>query len=172
MRPPRRVLRTALLVTTALLLSSCGIPETGVVEAGEPATGIRPVQILHFLSAGDLFAVRRRTVGPIGIETAIELLFRGPDVRERSQGMTTELPSLTGDPRVRTNGGQVSIELPRDIGPMTATAVTQLACTAAEADLDPASGTDTASTSVTITVPDAWSAEGSSETCPSATGAD
>jgi hypothetical protein len=65
----------------------------------------------------------------------------------------------------------VSIELPWGTGPLTGTAITQLTCTAAEADLDPASVTGTAMTKVTITVPDAWSAEGSSETCPSAAGA-
>lgn len=39
--PAPRSLRPALLCTTALLLASCGIPESGVVETGEPATGIR-----------------------------------------------------------------------------------------------------------------------------------
>ncbi|WP_443077829.1 ATP-binding protein [Streptomyces sp. NBC_01450] len=31
---------------SGLGLSICGIPETGVVEVGEPATGIRPAQVL------------------------------------------------------------------------------------------------------------------------------
>ncbi len=43
----RRPSRTALLLTTAFLLSSCGIPENCVVEAGEPATGIRPTYVLR-----------------------------------------------------------------------------------------------------------------------------
>lgn len=30
----------SLLIAALLPLSACGIPETGVVEAGEPATGV------------------------------------------------------------------------------------------------------------------------------------
>lgn len=90
----RRPSRIALLLTTAFLLSSCGIPETGVVEAGEPATGIRPTYVLYFVGEGTLLAVRRHVLGPGGIETAVAMLFQGPDAQERGKGMTTELPSM------------------------------------------------------------------------------
>ncbi|MFC9843469.1 hypothetical protein ACFWFF_02875 [Streptomyces sp. NPDC060223] len=60
MRPPRRVSRTALLVTTALLLSSCDIPKTGVVEVGEPATGIRRSRSLDPAAGTDTAPTRHR----------------------------------------------------------------------------------------------------------------
>ncbi|MFI6340322.1 hypothetical protein [Streptomyces sp. NPDC050535] len=174
MRSVRRLSRAALLCTAALSLSSCGIPETGVVEAGEPATGIRPAQVLYFVSEGGPLAVRRQVPGPVGIETAVEMLFQGPDVVERRSGMITELPALTGVATVRTDGPRVSVELPWGTGPLTELAITQLTCTVADARVSSnlVPGTDTASTEVTVTVPDAWQAEGSSKACPSATGAE
>ncbi|MHA5051357.1 hypothetical protein [Streptomyces sp. SD15] len=175
MSSARQWFRPALLFTTALLLSSCGIPETGVVEAGEPATGIRPAHVLYFVSEGTLLPVRRQATGQFGIETAVDMVFRGPDVLERRKGVTTELPLLTVGPTVRTDGGggeRVSIELPWGTGPLTETAITQLICTVAEARLLEAPDTDTASMRVTVTVPDAWHTKGTSEACPSATSAD
>ncbi|MFF7927471.1 hypothetical protein ACFZDP_41245 [Streptomyces mirabilis] len=172
----RRPSRIALLLTTAFLLSSCGIPETGVVEAGEPATGIRPTYVLYFVGEGTLLAVRRHVLGPGGIEAAVAMLFQGPDAQERGKGMTTELPSMRDAPTVRTDGGRLSIELPDGTAPLTETALAQLICTAADARLVETPDADTASTHVTVTVPvtgpGGWRAEGSSATCPSMTGTD
>ncbi|MER7688875.1 hypothetical protein [Streptomyces sp. NPDC097610] len=167
----RRPSRTALLFATAFLLSSCGIPETGVVEVGEPATGIRPGYVLYFVGEGTLLGVRRHVFGPGGIETAVAMLFRGPEVQERREGMTTELPPMKGAPTVRTDGGRLSIELPDRTAPLTATALAQLICTAADARLVETQDADTSTTHVTVTGPGGWRAEGSSATCPSKTGA-
>ncbi|MFC9635470.1 hypothetical protein ACFTY8_41080 [Streptomyces mirabilis] len=169
-RPPR----IALLLTTAFLLSSCGISETGVVEAGEPATGIRPTYILSFVGEGTLLAARRHVLGPGGIETAVAMLFQGPNAQERRMGMTTELPSMRDAPTVRTDGGRLSIELPDGTAPLTETALAQLIRTAADARRVETPDAGTASTHVTVTVPvtgpGGWRAEGSSATCPSMTG--
>ncbi|WP_328437374.1 hypothetical protein OHA71_09265 [Streptomyces sp. NBC_00444] len=160
--PAPRSLRPALLCTTALLLASCGIPESGVVETGEPATGIRPAQVSYFVSEGTLVPVRRRGFAPVDIETAVATVFQGPDARERRSGMTTQLPPLTGAPSVRAVGdGEVTVELPQGIGTLTETAVAQLICTVAYARFD------SAPTTVTVTVPGAWQTEGSSDSCPS-----
>ncbi|MEU9283439.1 hypothetical protein AB0D57_01600 [Streptomyces sp. NPDC048275] len=175
MSPARPWFRPALLITTALLLTSCGIPETGVVEAGEPATGIRPAHLLYFVNEGTLLPVRRQATGQIGIETAVDMVFRGPDIMERRKGVTTDLPRLTVGPTVRTDGGdggRVSIELPWGTGPLTDTALTQLICTVADARLLEAPDTDTASMRVTVTVPDAWHTKATGEACPSVTSAD
>ncbi|MGW4982344.1 hypothetical protein [Streptomyces mirabilis] len=170
----RRSSRSALLLTTAFLLSSCGIPETGVVEAGEPATGIRPAYVLYFVGESTLLAARRHVFGPGGIETAVAMLFQGPSAEERRKGMTTELPPMRYAPTVRTDGGRLSIELPDWTTPLTGTALSQLICTAAGARLVETPDADTASTRVTVTVtvtgPGGWRAEGSSATCPSMTG--
>lgn len=169
MSPARRSLRPALLLTTALLLSSCGIPETGVVEAGEPATGIRPALVLYFVGKGTPLAVRRQDFGPVDIETAVQSVLRGPEPVELRKGLTTELPLLAATPTVRTDGARVTIELPLDTEPLTETAVAQLTCTAAAARLVMAPDTDIASTKVTVTARGAWRTEGSAERCPSVT---
>ncbi|MEV1085593.1 hypothetical protein AB0I98_46510 [Streptomyces sp. NPDC050211] len=163
MSPAPRSLRPALLCTTALLLASCGIPETGVVETGEPATGIRPALVSYFVSEGILVPVRRLGFPSADVETAVATVFQGPDVRERRRGITTQLPPLTGALSVRTDsgGGEVTVELPRGTGPLTETAVAQLTCTVAYARFD------SAPTTVTVTVPGAWQTEGSSDSCPS-----
>jgi hypothetical protein len=163
--------RPALLFTTALLLSSCGIPETGVVEVGEPATGIRAAQVLYFAKAGTLLGVRRQSSGPLGVQTAVERVFQGPDALERRAGLTTELPPLQTAPTVRTYGGRVSVELDRGTGPLSETAIAQLTCTIADARLVEAAGAEVTSTRVTVTVPGAWRTEGSSDMCPSTAGA-
>jgi hypothetical protein len=44
--------RGLLLLASLLALSSCGIPATGVVEAGDPASGIPPVTQVYFVASG------------------------------------------------------------------------------------------------------------------------
>lgn len=176
----QRAVRSGLSLTAAaLLLSSCGIPSTGVVEAGEAATGIRPAYVLYFVRQDTLLGVRSQVPGIFDIGTAVELLFRGPDAILGRKGLTTELPRLTSPVTVRANGARVSVELPRGTRPLTRTALAQLTCTIADARLvasagsgsggggESGSGNDTASpTKVTVTIPDAPQAEGSGETCP------
>ncbi|MBC3839373.1 hypothetical protein GXW82_01565 [Streptacidiphilus sp. 4-A2] len=46
----RRAAGPALLVPISVLLSACGIPTTGVVQAGDPGTGItQPTIVVFFL---------------------------------------------------------------------------------------------------------------------------
>ncbi|MGX1910759.1 hypothetical protein ACWIID_18120 [Streptomyces phaeochromogenes] len=179
-RRGQRAVRSGLSLTAAaLLLSSCGIPSTGVVEAGEAATGIRPAYVLYFVRQDTLLGVRSQVPGIFDIGTAVELLFRGPDAILGRKGLTTELPRLTSPVAVRASGARVSVELPRGTEPLNRTALAQLTCTIADARLvvsagsgsggggESGSGTDTASsTKVTVTIPGAGQAEGSGETCP------
>ncbi|MEU9955725.1 hypothetical protein [Streptomyces sp. NPDC050982] len=173
-RRGRRAVRSGLSLTAAaLLLSACGIPSTGVVEAGEAATGIRPAYILYFVRQDTLLGVRSRVPGTFDIGTAVQLLFRGPDALLGRKGLTTELPPLAATPTVRANGARVWVELPRGTRPLTRTALAQLTCTIADAHLVVSAGSlsgggsDTASpTRVTVTIPGVRQAEGSGETCP------
>ncbi|MCZ4507582.1 hypothetical protein O3Q52_05025 [Streptomyces sp. ActVer] len=171
-RRGRRAARSGLSLTAAaLLLSSCGIPSTGVVEAGEAATGIRPAYVLYFVRQDTLLGVRSQVPGTFDIGTAVELLFRGPDAILGRKGLTTELPPLASTPTVRTDGARVSVGLPRGTEPLTRTALSQLTCTIANARLVVSAGSggggDTASsTKVTVTIPGAGQAEGSGDTCP------
>ncbi|WSQ12554.1 hypothetical protein OG604_34940 [Streptomyces sp. NBC_01231] len=89
----RAVRRTALLLLSALgVLTSCGIPATGVVEAGGPASGVVPTIRVYFVTDGTLVAVRRQTVAPVDVESAVRLLLQGPSADEEVKRMTTLLP--------------------------------------------------------------------------------
>ncbi|MFJ6074526.1 hypothetical protein ACIQFU_27465 [Streptomyces sp. NPDC093065] len=185
-RPGRSARRALPVLLAALLpLTACGIPETGVVEAGEPATGVlRPgvtaapsetspeavplVEVpLYFVADGDLTAVPRTVAGSTDLGSTVLMLFKGPGPQERRRGLTTELPSAAVAPTIRTDGTVVNVRLPRTAGSLSDTAVDQLACTVAAARLrqDPALG----SAQVTVEQPGGRLAGRSSDDCPSGT---
>ncbi|WP_254404903.1 hypothetical protein [Streptomyces sp. AC627_RSS907] len=171
-----------LLLATLLPLSACGIPATGVVEAGEPATGVRgpgstlapsesapaavPVAtaLLYFVADGALVPVPRPVPGATGLAGTVLMLFEGPDGQERGQGLTTELPPAAVAPTVRTDGTAVTVHLPERTESLSDTAVDQLACTVAVARLrqDPELG----SAQVTVEQPGGRLAGRSSDDCP------
>ncbi|WP_328558891.1 hypothetical protein [Streptomyces coelicoflavus] len=182
---PGRSARRALPVLLAALfpLTACGIPETGVVEAGEPATGVLQPGVtaapsetapeavplvkvpLYFVADGDLTAVSRTVAGSTDLGSTVLMLFKGPDAKEQRKGLTTELPSAAVAPTIRTDGTVVNVQLPRTAGSLSDTAVDQLACTVAVARLrqDPALG----SAQVTVEQPGGRLAGRSSDDCPS-----
>ncbi|MYR41836.1 hypothetical protein, partial [Streptomyces sp. SID5910] len=149
------------LLTAALALSACDIPATGVVEAGEPATGVleppgatdavespgatrapkEPGALpfttvpLYFVSHGSLVAVPRTLPGGAELGGTVLILFKGPDPGERERGLTTELPPAGAAPTIRTDGATVTVELPPAAAGLSGTAVDQLACTVAGARL-------------------------------------
>lgn len=155
------------LAAAALLLAGCGIPTTGVVEAGAPAAGLQPTTLLYFVRGGVLFPVARPVPGPLGAESAVVLLYKGPAPRDRFLGVVSALPQPTGAlPTVRTSGSDVTITLPADARALPRIALDQLICTAAAAHA--ATIPETAlPTHVTVTAPDGSRAEGSADTCPS-----
>ncbi|CAM5257769.1 hypothetical protein STENM223S_08095 [Streptomyces tendae] len=183
-RPGRSAGRALPVLLAALLpLAACGIPETGVVEAGEPATGVlrpgvtaapsepAPEEVprvnvpLYFVADGDLTAVSRTVPGSADLAGTVLMLFEGPDAQERGEGLTTELPPTAEAPTIRTDGTAVNVRLPRSAGSLSDTAVDQLACTVAVARLrqDPALG----SAKVTVEQPGGRLAGRSSDDCPS-----
>ncbi|CAM5710783.1 hypothetical protein SGRIM128S_05103 [Streptomyces griseomycini] len=105
-----------LLLAALLPLSACGIPETGVVEAGEPATGVLDPGVtsvpsesvpeavplvtipLYFVEDGSLAAVDRTVPGSTDLGSTLLMLFKGPDAKERGRGLTTELPPAAEAP--------------------------------------------------------------------------
>ncbi|MFI5852701.1 hypothetical protein [Streptomyces parvulus] len=183
MKLPSRATRHALPILLAALLlplAGCGIPETGVVQAGEPASGVlepgaapSPSQTaavplakvrLFFVADGLLAPVTRVLPAATDPGAVVLVLLDGPDQRERASGLTTELPSATAAPAVRVDGASVTVLLPRGTRSLSDTAVDQLACTVAAARLrqDPA----LESAQVTVEQPGGRLAGRSSEDCP------
>ncbi|MGW8633705.1 hypothetical protein [Streptomyces sp. NPDC055793] len=179
-RPAGRAL--PLLLAALLPLAGCGIPETGVVEAGEPATGVvqpgaapspsqeqpTPLPVaavpLFFVDDGALAPVTRTVPSATDPGTVVLMLLKGPDDQERSRGLTTELPLTAAAPTVRVDGASVTVLLPRGTSSLSDTAVDQLACTVAAARLrqDPA----LERAQVTVEQPGGRLAGRSSDDCP------
>ncbi|MEU8708193.1 hypothetical protein [Streptomyces sp. NPDC048565] len=123
----------------AATLTACGVPPSGVIEAGEPASGMfsptpRPTwfvtTFLFFLHDGDLTAYPRRsdTASPA---VAVRMLFEGPTARE-SATATTELPRMSQASRVRIgDDGILVVQLPDETSPLSHRAMLQLVCTVA-----------------------------------------
>lgn len=183
----RAVCRSVSLVLPALFaLVSCGIPATGVVEVGGPASGVVPTIRIYLVTDGALVAVPRRTVAPVDVASAVDMLLQGPTDAERAKRLTTLLPQTgrlpTAAPsatstglavpvpeetrasdlvRVATRGDRVSLQLSAAVKDL---AVAQLICTAVGAQrvADPGSEPGT----VTVTDPEGRRAEGAGEDCP------
>ncbi|MGW7255148.1 hypothetical protein [Streptomyces sp. NPDC054834] len=184
----RAVLRSASLILPALCaLASCGIPTTGVVEAGGPASGIVPTTWVYLVADGTLVPVPRQMVAAVGVEPAVQVLFQGPTEKERLKGMRTLLPLLpsaadtslptasatpvptaaarASDPvEVTSNGSHVVIELAVPTAKPADLAAAQLICTAVAAQrlASPASEP----LPVTVTGPDGRHTEGTGKQCP------
>ncbi|MFI8895781.1 hypothetical protein [Streptomyces paradoxus] len=177
-----KAVRALALLTSLFALSSCGIPTTGVVEAGGPASGIPPITQVYFVRGDTLVAVPRSIAYPSDPGAALRLLMLGPTSAEARQGITTEVPGLptstpvptpTADesrdpssdaPAVTVNGDTLTVKLPSGISGLERTATRQLICTAAAAHLlgRPSAGPVT----VQVAGDSGWRATGSDEDCP------
>jgi hypothetical protein len=181
---PRTARLAPLLLSAMLLLTACGVPASGVVPAGDSATGIGRTTMLYFIRGDDLTALpddtasttdlkaalafRAQHAGTVlyDVELAVWLLAVGPGDAVRAKGVTSELPAAqTWRPTVRVAGSAVTVELPPYARPLTATATRQLLCTAADAFLT--ASPDTAPAQVTVKVPGhaLWRADDFDRTC-------
>jgi hypothetical protein len=135
-----------------LALTSCGIPATGVVEAGGPASGTFPMTQVYFVENGALVGMPRTTELPGDPEAALQLLMNGPLAGEgRSGRLSTEVPSLPtamalppatdepgnpsapDAPTVSVKGDAMTIRLPPGMDGLSDIGVRQIVCTAAAA---------------------------------------
>ncbi|MFJ2771150.1 hypothetical protein [Streptomyces sp. NPDC087300] len=77
------------LVAAALVLTGCGVRPTGVVDAGEPASGLTKGLRIYFVSeTGRLEGVTRSGEGFDEPGAVIKLLLSGPDESEQRAGLT------------------------------------------------------------------------------------
>ncbi|MFD8071848.1 hypothetical protein ACFV3E_04215 [Streptomyces sp. NPDC059718] len=134
-----------LLLTAAALLAGCGVPGSGVVEAGGPATvdafpGTPDRLTLFFLSPeGRLTPVLRATeddaqAPPIAAAKVLTVLLDGPAPEEHAAGLGTGLPASAGPVDVTSSQGTVRVTLPFPVRRLKDNAVRQVVCTAAYAE--------------------------------------
>ncbi|WP_331770622.1 GerMN domain-containing protein (plasmid) [Embleya sp. NBC_00888] len=154
--------RYALPPLAALLLAvgvGCGIPTTGVVEAGEPATGMiapadaeHPGSVYIYLVADHrLRPTLRTSLAGAGPQAALDLLLAGPTAQEVGDGVTTTVPVNAGPARVTVQSGTIRIDLAGSDS-LTDIALDQLVCTAAAAGSRGMSGGAETPVSVTTAV--------------------
>ncbi|MER5885498.1 hypothetical protein ABT160_16840 [Streptomyces sp. NPDC001941] len=134
-RPRRYVPAVALL----LALTGCGVSTTGPLRVGPAAAGAHSpgadsyAAALYFFSPYGLWRVLRPSDAPVGPQAAIDLLLEGPDREERERGLISLVPPMKGQVNAVPSRGAVDISLPVRIAQLENVAVSQLACTAANA---------------------------------------
>ncbi|MFJ5680914.1 GerMN domain-containing protein [Streptomyces sp. NPDC093097] len=153
-RPPsrrRRTPRTAAAALGALTLSTlliatvtgCSIGPTHPVHAGPPASGIQQPGTeahfarLYFAGPTGIRAVSRPTDRPLSPQQALDLLLEGPTPAERQRGLISQVPPMAGQLTATATDGAVDVSVPQKVstGDLGVTAVSQIACTAAHADI-------------------------------------
>lgn len=167
-----------------LALTSCGIPATGVVEAGGPASGILPYTQVYFIDEGRLVAMPRNAVRPGDPAEALRLLMAGPLAGEGSTGrLATEVPALptamavpsatpgtpgspplTGTPTVTVRGDTMTVRLPAGMDALSDIGVRQTVCTAAAAYR--LTRPSTTPLTAVVTAGGGWRVTASDEGCP------
>ncbi|MCL6301541.1 hypothetical protein ACFXN2_01315 [Streptomyces kronopolitis] len=140
-RRPASGLVLAGVLTGALAagLAGCGIAPTDVIDAGEPATGVKSpgqpesdVQLFFYGPSG-LRSATRPAKAPADPNQAIQLLLAGPNHAERMRGLSSVLPAFPGALRAEARNGGVEIELPMNVKLLDSASLNQLVCTAANA---------------------------------------
>ncbi|MFH8404254.1 hypothetical protein ACH4FX_05685 [Streptomyces sp. NPDC018019] len=135
------LLAAALGGLSASALTGCGIAPTGVIDAGEPAHGVKapgkpaPDVQLYFLGPAGMRAASRPANAPVGPEEAIQLLLAGPNEAERQRGLTNVLPVLPGRITAEAQDGAVTVRLPVNAKRLDTPSMSQLVCTAANANV-------------------------------------
>ncbi|MFI8090843.1 hypothetical protein ACIF9R_21395 [Streptomyces sp. NPDC086080] len=138
-------LLSGLTAAAAVALTACGVPPSGVIEAGAPASGMyspsaappsSPATVsLFFLRDGDLTPYPRQIDDAGDLEAVVHLLFKGPAATETATAIT-ELPRLTDAPRVVVADGILFVQLPGKTAPLSRRAMLQLTCTLDHAEAD------------------------------------
>ncbi|MGW7412567.1 GerMN domain-containing protein [Streptomyces sp. NPDC054863] len=144
MRVRRRGAAVAVLgAALGIALTGCGVQPTGVIDAGEPATGLTRGVRLYYASAGGLRGVPLLDQEIRDLNGALKMLAQPPSDADRRDGLTSLVQlggySATG------SGTRVTIRIE---GPYSATGrdlgTGQLVCTLARAQsvLEPKVRTD------------------------------
>ncbi|MEU2978689.1 hypothetical protein ABZ678_17215 [Streptomyces hirsutus] len=138
-------LLSGLTAVAAVALTACGVPPSGVIETGAPASGMfspsatppsTPATIsLFFLRDGELMPYPHRIDDAGDLEAVVHLLFEASAANETATA-TTELPRLTDAPRVVVADGVLFVQLPGKTAPLSRRAMLQLTCTVTHAEAD------------------------------------
>ncbi|MEU6443233.1 hypothetical protein [Streptomyces sp. NPDC047046] len=125
----RTLPRAALALAAAGLLAACGVPPTGVIEVGAPATGLRLTQGVYFLVRDEPDTLRAAPRPDASARGALRALLKGPSRTERTT-LTTALPEHLPLPSLAMSATTLDLRFPKGTPRLSARASRQLACTA------------------------------------------
>ncbi|WP_239096808.1 hypothetical protein, partial [Streptomyces sp. SID11385] len=128
-RSPRALARAALVLSAAGLLAACGVPPTGVIEVGAPATGLRLTDGVYFFVRDEPDTLRAAPRPDASARGALRALLRGPSSTERTT-LKTELPKSLPLPGLAASATTLDLRFPKGTPRLSARASRQLACTA------------------------------------------
>ncbi|MEK2474969.1 MULTISPECIES: hypothetical protein [Streptomyces] len=137
--PGRRAALGTLAGVLTATLAGCGIEPTDVIDAGEPATGVRapgkpPADVqLFFYGPDGLHPATRPAKEPLDPQDAINLLVQGPNHAERMRGLSSVVPKFPAPLTATSGPGRVAITLPVNAKLVDPASLNQLVCTAANA---------------------------------------
>ncbi|MFC5952995.1 hypothetical protein ACFP51_00355 [Streptomyces pratens] len=168
-------LLSGLTAVAAVALTACGVPPSGVIETGAPASGMfspsatppsTPATIsLFFLRDGELTPYPRRIDDAGDLEAVVLMLFEVSAANEAATA-TTELPRLTDAPRVTIDGGILFVKLPGETAPLSRRAMLQLTCTVNHAEADGGTARRSAMSGSLHVLGDGWTMTESDHACP------
>ncbi|SDP33996.1 hypothetical protein [Actinacidiphila guanduensis] len=134
----RAILGACGIAVGAALLAGCGVPTTGVVDVGAPATGLpqpppaSALVVVYLVADGHLAAVWRKAPGAADPAAwAMRLLFAGPSPEEARKHLTTHLPRPPGTVEVQVDRSSMTVRLPSGVAAPDGLGMQQVACTAA-----------------------------------------
>ncbi|MCX5203190.1 hypothetical protein OG897_17270 [Streptomyces sp. NBC_00237] len=92
---------------------------------------------LYFSGSNGIRAVTRPTGRPLSPQHALDLLLEGPAPAERQRGLITRIPPMGGQLTATARAGAVEVFVPVSVstGDFDINAVSQIACTAAHAQV-------------------------------------
>ncbi|MER5930925.1 hypothetical protein [Streptomyces sp. NPDC002054] len=108
----RRSIRAAgAAVLLPAAVAGCGVKPTGVIDAGEPASGLTKGMRLYFASDTGLRGVPRPDLKVKDLNDTFKLLLAGPDEAERQSGLTSLVRSIKSY-RATGEAGRIVVEAP------------------------------------------------------------
>ncbi|MFI7604375.1 hypothetical protein ACIBTV_04550 [Micromonospora sp. NPDC049366] len=124
------------LMLVTLVAAGCGVRPSGVVIGRPAPAGPTEGARLYLVRQGELTPVVRLTKQRFTPEQVVGLLPAGPTERERSQGLTTEVPPglvPTGSPVPTPGAVGVTLTMTGTVTTLSAVAADQIICTASDA---------------------------------------
>ncbi|GGZ56017.1 hypothetical protein GCM10010387_57670 [Streptomyces inusitatus] len=128
-----RIRQGAVIGALGIALMGCGVQPTGVVSAGEPASGLTRGIRIYFASAGGLRAAPLLDIGVDGLTAVVKVLFKGPSEADRRDGLSTVL-HFDGGYSATGKGARVTVDIDGHYAEVErAQGTGQLVCTLASA---------------------------------------